>query len=275
MSFFKFLKSKLHMRRAAPRTGFLTVTTLGKLFRTTAFKLSAAYFVLFALGAFLVLGGVGRRVEVVLDDEIARTVDAEIQRLDDQYARGGLVLLVQAIERRVRSPGGSIFLLTTPAGDVIVGNIAATLEQPGEGGPLEEMLYQRREAGVEEFDRHALARVVATPNGFRLLVGRDIEDHLVLRQILRRGLGASLAWLALVGTLGGLFVANWMLERVDEMSASARRIMAGDLDRRLAVTAGGGDELDRLAENLNAMLARIGELMKSTGGMRFSRAAKK
>jgi signal transduction histidine kinase len=51
-----------------------------------------------------------------------------------------------------------------------------------------------------------------------------------------------------------------MLERVDAMSASARRIMGGDLDQRLDTT-GAGDELDRLAENLNAMLARIGELM--------------
>jgi signal transduction histidine kinase len=91
-------------------------------------------------------------------------------------------------------------------------------------------------------------------------VGHDIEDHRVLRRILRQGLGASLFWLALVGTLGGLFVANRMLERVDAMSASARRIMGGDLDQRLDTT-GAGDELDRLAENLNAMLARIGELM--------------
>ncbi len=51
-----------------------------------------------------------------------------------------------------------------------------------------------------------------------------------------------------------------MLERVDVMSASARRIMAGDLHERLAVT-GAGDELDRLAENFNAMLERISELM--------------
>jgi signal transduction histidine kinase len=36
--------------------------------------------------------------------------------------------------------------------------------------------------------------------------------------------------------------------------------MAGDLKGRLAIS-GTGDELDRLAENLNAMLERIGELM--------------
>jgi len=70
----------------------------------------------------------------------------------------------------------------------------------------------------------------------------------------------SLFWLALVGAFGGLFVAHRMLERVDVMSASARRIMAGDMHERLAIT-GAGDELDRLAENFNAMLERISELM--------------
>ena len=37
--------------------------TVGKLFRTTAFKLSLAYFVLFSLGAWVVLASVGQRVE--------------------------------------------------------------------------------------------------------------------------------------------------------------------------------------------------------------------
>jgi signal transduction histidine kinase len=44
------------------------------------------------------------------------------------------------------------------------------------------------------------------------------------------------------------------------MTETTRTIMAGDLSGRIRV-AGTGDELDRLAENLNAMLDRIGELM--------------
>src|SRR3712207_9051920 len=44
------------------------------------------------------------------------------------------------------------------------------------------------------------------------------------------------------------------------MTETTRTIMAGDLTGRLAVS-GAGDELDRLAQNLNAMLDRIGELM--------------
>jgi signal transduction histidine kinase len=44
------------------------------------------------------------------------------------------------------------------------------------------------------------------------------------------------------------------------MTATTRSIMAGDFSGRLAVS-GTNDELDRLAQNLNAMLDRIAELM--------------
>ena len=55
-------------------------------------------------------------------------------------------------------------------------------------------------------------------------------------------------------------MARRVLMRVDGMSDSARAIMTGDMAKRLP-TNGSGDELDRLAENLNAMLGRISELM--------------
>jgi signal transduction histidine kinase len=45
------------------------------------------------------------------------------------------------------------------------------------------------------------------------------------------------------------------------MTDTTRGIMAGDLGGRLRI-AGTGDELDRLAQNLNDMLDRIGELMR-------------
>jgi signal transduction histidine kinase len=230
---------------------------VGKLFRTTAFKLSLAYLVLFSIGAGLVLTRVGARVKEVLDEQIEQTVEAEIRALSEQYSQGGLHQLTSALERRVRAPGGSLYLLTTRSGEIIVGNIEPPTEGPAAGPALVETPYQRH---GEPGEHPALMRLFLIPGGFRLLIGHDIEDHQVLRDILRRALGVSLFWLALVGALGGLFVAHRMLERVDVMSASARRIMAGDLHERLAVT-GAGDELDRLAENFNAMLERISELM--------------
>jgi signal transduction histidine kinase len=235
------------------------VKALGKLFRTTAFKLSLTYLVLFSFGAWMVLGSVGWRVKEVLDEQISHTVEAEIQGLAEQYSEGGIRQLALAVQHRVQAPGSSIYLVTTYTGDVIAGNITGSSMLPAESGELIETTYQRS-GGLDDSTHLALARLFLLPGGFRLVVGHDIEDHDVLRKILRHGLGASLFWLVLVGTMGGLFVAHRLIERVDIMSASARRIMAGDLDQRLSVT-GAGDELDRLAENFNAMLSRISELM--------------
>jgi signal transduction histidine kinase len=56
-------------------------------------------------------------------------------------------------------------------------------------------------------------------------------------------------------------VTRRVLRRVDAMTETTRTIMQGDLGGRLPV-AGTGDELDRLAENLNVMLERIEALMR-------------
>jgi signal transduction histidine kinase len=56
-------------------------------------------------------------------------------------------------------------------------------------------------------------------------------------------------------------VTRRVLKRVDAMTETTRKIMDGDLAGRLPI-AGTGDELDRLASNLNAMLERIEALMR-------------
>ncbi len=57
---------------------------------------------------------------------------------------------------------------------------------------------------------------------------------------------------------GGAVIARTALRPVDAMSRTARRISGEDLSRRIAL-GGTGDELDHLAETLNAMLARLEE----------------
>jgi signal transduction histidine kinase len=52
------------------------------------------------------------------------------------------------------------------------------------------------------------------------------------------------------------------LRRIEEINRTTRSIMDGDLAQRVPVS-GGGDEMDQLAVNLNAMLDRIQTLMES------------
>jgi signal transduction histidine kinase len=80
------------------------------------------------------------------------------------------------------------------------------------------------------------------------------------------------AIVVVLGLAGGFFVTRRVLKRVDAMTETTRTIMGGDLAGRLPV-AGTGDELDRLAENLNVMLERIEALMHGLkGGLRQHRA---
>jgi signal transduction histidine kinase len=234
------------------------VTALGKLLRTTVFKLSLAYLVIFAIGCALLLARVGFTARFFIDEQIASTIDADINGLSESYSQGGIRRLVDAVERRSRQPGSSLYLVTTFAGERIVGNVSEISASALSGGTDEEITYQR--VGGEGPTRLAVARVYVLPGGFRLLVGRDLEEREALRRALLRTLITSLVWLTVIGVLGGAFVAVRVLRRVDAMNESARNIMEGDLSRRLPL-AGTGDELDRLAINLNAMLDRIADLM--------------
>jgi len=232
---------------------------LPTLFRTTAFKLTAAYLVIFALFAAFVLGYVAWNAQRLLTDQIRSTIDAEIQGLAEQARQGGIRRLVNIVERRSRGPGASLYLVTTPVGERVAGNVEAippgTLDKTGES----EIEYSRTAEGIDTPSR-AIVRVFVLPAGFRLLVGRDLEERDRLGAVIRRAIGWSLALIFLLGCFASWFVARRVLKRIDGMSETAHGIMEGDLKGRIAIT-GTGDELDRLALNLNAMLDRIGELM--------------
>jgi len=232
---------------------------LPNLFRTTAFKLTAIYLVIFALFAGFVLGYVAWNAKRLLDDQIRSTIDAEIQGLAEQQRLGGIRRLVNIIERRSRAPGASLYLVTTPVGERLAGNVEAlqpgALDLPGES----EIEYSRSSDALDSPSR-AIVRVFVLPAGFRLLVGRDLEERDRLGVVIRRAAGWSLLLVFVLGCFASWFVARRVLKRIDDMTDTAQTIMAGDLKGRLAIS-GTGDELDRLALNLNAMLDRIGELM--------------
>jgi signal transduction histidine kinase len=236
------------------------MTALGKLLRTTAFKLTLVYLAIFALFAAFLLGYFAWNTRRLITEQITQTVDAEITGLAEQYRQGGLRRLVFIVDARSRRPGSSLYLVTTPAGEALAGNVgslaAGILDRPG----WAETEYRRPE-DPDGGEHQALVRVFQLPGGFRLLVGRDLEERERLRDIVIAAGRWSLAMVIVLGVAGGLFVTRRVLKRVDAMTETTRKIMDGDLTGRLPI-AGTGDELDRLAENLNAMLERIEALMR-------------
>jgi len=239
------------------------VTALGKLFRTTTFKLTLVYLTVFALFAAFLLGYFALNTRRLITEQITDTVDAEITGLSEQYRLGGIRRLVIVVDARARRPGSSLYLVTTYNGEALAGNVTAlqpgTLDNPG----WREIFYRRLDEPENSTrpEHEALVRVFQLPGGFRLLVGRDLEERERLYHIVLSAGRWSVIIVIILGLAGGLFVTRRVLRRVDAITESTRTIMDGDLGGRLPV-AGTGDELDRLAENLNTMLERIEALMQ-------------
>ena len=132
-------------------------TAVGKLFRATAFRLALAILALSAVGAGIVLSVIAWQVVKLVDEEIARTIEAEAKGLIDSYDREGLGGIYSVIETRKRQPGASLYLLTDPAGEPLAGNVEQipleVLERPGF------VIVSYRTSGGGDRVRQALVRI--------------------------------------------------------------------------------------------------------------------
>jgi signal transduction histidine kinase len=235
------------------------VTAFGKLIRTTAFRLTLVYLFLFALFAASLLGYFAWNTRRLINEQITATVNAEIAEIETIYARRGLQGLATTLGYRALRPGANLYLVTTPAGTAFGGNVESLSPGVMASSGWSETAYRRLDER-DTANHRALVRVTELSNGFRLLVGRDLEERRRLFGIVAKAAQWSLLVVIVLGIGGGIFVARRVLRRIDAMTGTTQRIMAGDLSGRLPVGRS-GDELDRLAENLNAMLERIEALM--------------
>ena len=149
----------------------------------------------------------------------------------------------------------AIYLLVDPMMRRIAGNLErwpATVRQP-------DAWYEMpvRRAGIT-----SLARMQRydLPNGFHLLIGRDVRSAPQLRTLLTDALLWALVIVGAMATAGALLVRSLFRRTLANVSATASAIAAGDFAQRVKLS-GRGDEFDQLAETINDMLDRIGRLM--------------
>lgn len=231
-------------------------------FRTTAFKLTAIFLTIFCLFSAVTLGYFGFVANKQFAREMDRGIEREIRALSREYQRRGLRGVIRFVDRRSRQPGAGVFLVTDARGQYLTGNIselpAGLLEKDREHlHPLE---YERRGLDGEEEDHRALVRVFDLPSGFHLIVGRDVGERNQMRQIALGYMMVSLGVLLFAAAVAWFLVGRHVLRRLDDMSLTSQKIVAGNLSERLPVH-GSGDEFDRLAQNVNEMLNRIELLM--------------
>ena len=96
------------------------MTALGKLLRTTAFKLTLVYLTVFALFAAFLLVYFAWNTRRLITEQITTTVDAETGEISQIFARRGLHGLVFTIGNRSLRPGAALYGIEATSGGRLV-----------------------------------------------------------------------------------------------------------------------------------------------------------
>ncbi|MCW5695257.1 MAG: HAMP domain-containing histidine kinase [Bauldia sp.] len=234
------------------------MTPVARIAKTTAFKLSAVYLLVFSAFALIFVFSISYTASEVLNGQLADSVEEEILNLADPWNDGGVYALIAAIQERSSRPGAALYLLVDPMGRLLAGNVtrvSGDLLADAVRGPITTVYFD-----TAENQREAVIRAVRLGGGYTLLVGRDIAESERFGSVIRTALILAGALLIALAMGSWFFVSRRVLKRIDAVSDATRRIMAGDLSGRLEVL-GTDDEFDRLAASLNAMLERIEHLL--------------
>lgn len=224
-----------------------------RLLRSTALRLALGYAAIFILSALVLVGFLWWRTAGYLDREVDAVILADAQAVGDRLHDFGLPGAVAAINERVGRAADehAIYLLTDPMLTPVAGNLDAW---PLQIGP--DQGWHRIPLTAHGTVHATRILYVMLPNGFHLLVGRDVQDRAAIRRSIVDGLGWTAATALLLAVGGGLLVRRAILRRVDAITRTAAAIVHGDLSHRLPARDS-SDEFDRLAQTINGMLQQI------------------
>jgi signal transduction histidine kinase len=227
------------------------------LFNTTTFRLSVGYTVLITFAVAVTLATAYKLTESLIDDELDLIIDTELKSLEEKYARSGVPGVTDEINLRIESWGriGGVYMLADANFERIAGNLASW---PFDGMPGE--TWPQFEITAVEPGRRAVhpvrAAVRTLPGGDLVLVGTDISQGRRFAEKFRTATFLGIGLSALAAALAGFWFSYRLARRVDEVTRTCQRIIAGDLGSRLPL-AGAHDEFDSLAASVNRVLDRL------------------
>ena len=240
-----------------------------QLWRTTTFRLTALFIVIFVVFSVLLLAAITYQSSIQIQNQQARDIDREVAQIERLDRENGFRASILAVARLSRQPGPGIYYIGTDAGLMITGNVSDlpvnVLQDPGTFS----FNYDRVRAGDDTTDGAAdvtvegtaVVRSIKLPSGLILVVGRDVVERRGFTAIIFQSFLLGVAGILVFSLIAGGITAVRVLRRIDGIASTSRMIMSGNLSERVPVTKR-NDEFDGLAQNLNQMLDRIEQLMQ-------------
>jgi signal transduction histidine kinase len=231
--------------------------------RSFGLRLALVSGALFFLATSILIAAVSWIAASAVYDQLTDALQAEHAALVRQGSDDAIASAIRAAERE---PGGRfVYGLATAPGSVIAGALPAeALWKTGvEDRPWPAGL--RNAAPAEEEGRERLVTFGApASSGAMLVVGVDGEGLIEAEEALLQAALWGIPLAAVFGFGGAVAVSARYRRRVEAVEARVGDIMGHDITARVPLN-GSGDEIDRLAGALNAMLDR---LAASTEGLR-------
>lgn len=232
-------------------------------FRAIRVRLTLWYLGILAVG--LIALGVGMRF--AMQASLFHAIDGELEDrthgiqkfMNEQIASLSLAEIRDEFrEHSVLGPGGDLFQVCNEKGEwlyrsVSLENNRVAIRLPGAlSAPVRENLSVQ---GVPV--RFASSRIVVRGESYTVQVAAPLAEFYEALDRFTLILGLSVPLLLLAASLGGYWISTRALRPVEEIRIKAQTISIRNLNDRLTLP-NSGDELHRLSETLNEMLARLG-----------------
>lgn len=220
---------------------------------SAASRIAWVAFIAYA-AAMLVLG---TAVFFATHSAFSRQIDATIEQssrsLQREYGDDGIRGVIEAVNQS-HGPG-PISLGTAlfgPSGARIAGNLQTKMPPLG----WHKILFEDPLEGPDP----ARAKSTPLPGGYRLVVAADLESLEAIDRTILAMFALAFGALLLLGLGGAFLLAGYLKRRLAGIEMAAAAVIEGDLAQR-AMVGNTGDEFDRIAASINAMLDRIAGLI--------------
>lgn len=256
------------------------LAALKRLYRNTLFRLSLLGAVLFVVSLLISLGYVYYATISSELRDVDKTLIEETRNLQALYDKEGVISVNREIIMRASSNERLYLLQTGP--NSMAGNLGPTIisqedvelfgllqapDQTQRPFSLIKFKYSVPNTEIDDLKNRrvrALAGYVFDSDRpvAGLIIGRDVETIMRTSDRVTRAMYISSILALVLGLISSWFVSGRFTRRIEEFNHLATDVRAGNLDRR-ATRNYSEDELDLLAEHLNAMLDHIDRLMKA------------
>ena len=223
--------------------------------RSAAFRLTLRFAATFVICLLLADVVVGLTARWAVRRQAIAAVEETLGSLQAAAANGGIVAVSEAVRARGNGDDedGLAVGLQDASGSPLAGNLTLPAPRPG---------WSQFVPPGADLDEDLWVKSARLSDGSWLSVGASTERYHDIAEDMAAAALWTVATALPLALICGALLSRAVLGRLAQIATTAEAVREGSLSRRAPVS-GRGDEFDRLAEDLNAMLDTIEALTRN------------